>query len=75
MEANSQKPKEWVGIANELSSRNATGHMCVQLFKGHACSTLHVSLCLTLSCFIYSILPLLYYDLIPLDLEGSNYIA
>jgi len=34
MEINSQKPREWVGIINELDYKFTTTHVHVLLFKG-----------------------------------------
>jgi hypothetical protein len=36
VESNSQKPKEWMGIANEPNYRFATAHVRVLLLKGPA---------------------------------------
>ncbi len=63
MGADSQKPKEWVGITNEPNYRFATTHVHVLLLKGHAhlpylfhlpCPTFgHACLALAHACFTY----------------------
>jgi hypothetical protein len=63
METNSQKPKEWVGIANEPNYKFATIYVRVLLFKGPTCLPCllylaHVMLYLALPCLVYFALPL-----------------
>jgi hypothetical protein len=78
MEIDSQKPKEWVGITNEPSIDSPL-FMCVcsyarALLACHVCFALPMSYSTSpYPTHVYYVLLLLYYDLIPLDLEGSNY--
>jgi hypothetical protein len=58
MEANSRKPKEWVGIVNEPSCKFVSVHVHVLLHRGHACLSYllcfaPILLCFALPCLLY----------------------
>jgi hypothetical protein len=69
MEIDSQKPKKWMGIANEPNYRFAINCVCVYCYsKGPICLPYllylaHVPFCLTLPCptLSYPTLLILYY--------------
>lgn len=61
MEANSRKPKEWVGIANEPNYRFTTTCVWVLMFKSPV--RMPCLLYLALPCLVYFALPLPHFVL------------